>query len=53
MSNVFRYIENKGLSQGKDVSQMTLEEMDAWWEEAKKARHLKNFLLKMQEISGI
>lgn len=32
----FRYIENKGLSQGRDVSQMTLEEMDAWWEDAKK-----------------
>ncbi|MEK6528050.1 MAG: nucleoside triphosphate pyrophosphohydrolase [Nitrospirota bacterium] len=32
----FRYIEKKASEQGKKVSEMTLEEMDALWEEAKK-----------------
>jgi uncharacterized protein YabN with tetrapyrrole methylase and pyrophosphatase domain len=31
----FRYIEMKAAEKGKSLSQMSLEEMDALWEEAK------------------
>lgn len=34
--NRFEYIEKSALSQGKDLSGMTLEEMDFLWEEAKR-----------------
>ena len=33
--NRFDYIEKSALSQGKDLSEMTLEEMDLLWDEAK------------------
>lgn len=40
--NRFEYIENSALSEGKDLSQMTLEEMDLLWDEAKiKLRPMK------------
>ncbi|MBO4593490.1 MAG: nucleoside triphosphate pyrophosphohydrolase [Bacteroidaceae bacterium] len=35
----FNYLEEKTLKQGRDLKQMTLEEMDAIWEEAKKGEH--------------
>ncbi|MBR4782921.1 MAG: nucleoside triphosphate pyrophosphohydrolase [Bacteroidaceae bacterium] len=35
----FNYLEEKTLKQGRDLKQMTLEEMDAIWEEAKKSEH--------------
>ena len=31
----FNYIEEKALSEGRKLKEMTLEEMDAWWNEAK------------------
>jgi len=31
----FRYIEMKAVESGKSLSEMTLEEMDALWDEAK------------------
>jgi len=34
--NRFEYIEKSALSKGKELSDMTLEEMDLLWEEAKK-----------------
>lgn len=34
--NRFRYIEQKATEAGKSLSQMKIEEMDVWWEEAKK-----------------
>ena len=33
----FGYIEQKAKEQGRDIKDLTLEEMDALWEEAKKA----------------
>ncbi len=33
--NRFNYLESKTITQGKDLKKMTLEEMDAIWEEAK------------------
>ena len=35
----FNYLGEKTLKQGRDLKQMTLEEMDAIWEEAKKSEH--------------
>jgi len=32
----FNYLESKTISQGKDLKQMTLQEMDEIWDEAKK-----------------
>ena len=32
----FNYLENKTIKQGKDLRSMTLEEMDRYWDEAKK-----------------
>jgi tetrapyrrole methylase family protein/MazG family protein len=32
----FKYIETKARQQGRRLAEMTLEEMDIWWEEAKK-----------------
>jgi XTP/dITP diphosphohydrolase len=32
----FNYLESKTISQGKDLRQMSLDEMDVFWEEAKK-----------------
>jgi len=40
--NRFQYIENKAASSGKKLEQMTLEEMDALWNEAK----VNNFKIK-------
>ena len=37
----FAYIEKKIQSQGRTLSEATLEEMDAFWEEAKRAERLK------------
>ncbi|HPC26283.1 MAG TPA: MazG nucleotide pyrophosphohydrolase domain-containing protein, partial [Paludibacteraceae bacterium] len=34
--NRFNYLESKTISQGKDLKQMTLQEMDEIWDEAKK-----------------
>ena len=31
----FNYIEKRGAEEGKDLLQMSLQEMDRWWEEAK------------------
>jgi XTP/dITP diphosphohydrolase len=31
----FNYVEEKALSEGRKLKEMTLEEMDAWWDEAK------------------
>ncbi|MGL6174242.1 MAG: nucleoside triphosphate pyrophosphohydrolase [Cellulosilyticaceae bacterium] len=36
--NRFRYIENSAFQAGKQLSQMTLEEMDRFWEECKNVR---------------
>ena len=36
MVNRFQYIENKAKELGKDLKEMPLEEMDKYWEEAKK-----------------
>ena len=33
--NRFEYVENSALSEGKQLSQMTLEEMDLLWDKAK------------------
>jgi tetrapyrrole methylase family protein / MazG family protein len=33
--NRFEYIENKACSEGKDLKDMSLEEMDSLWNEAK------------------
>jgi uncharacterized protein YabN with tetrapyrrole methylase and pyrophosphatase domain len=33
----FAYLEASAKAQGRELSQMTLEEMDALWEEAKRA----------------
>jgi len=33
--NRFKYIEKKAKEKGKELSSLTLEEMDMWWEEAK------------------
>lgn len=35
--NRFEYVENSALSEGKQLSQMTLEEMDLLWDKAKQA----------------
>ena len=32
----FGYIEKKAIHQGRQLTDMTLPEMDVWWEEAKK-----------------
>ena len=32
----FNYLEDKTIKQGKDLRSMTLEEMDRYWDEAKK-----------------
>jgi len=32
----FRYIEEKVTAAGKPMTEFTLEQLDAWWEEAKK-----------------
>lgn len=32
----FQFMEQKALAEGKELSNMTLAEMDVWWEEAKK-----------------
>ena len=40
--NRFDYIEKSALLQGKDLSDMTLEEMDLLWDEAKIALRPKN-----------
>ena len=37
----FAYIEKKIQSQGRTLSEATLEEMDAFWEKAKRAERLK------------
>ena len=37
----FAYVETKIQKQGRTLSEATLEEMDAFWEEAKKAEGLK------------
>ena len=39
--NRFDYIEKSAFSQGKDLSEMTLEEMDLLWDEAKIALRSK------------
>ena len=34
--NRFKYLEEKALENGKELTKMTLEEMDVYWNEAKK-----------------
>jgi XTP/dITP diphosphohydrolase len=38
----FNYLEEKTLKQGRDLKNMTLEEMDEIWEEAKRVLKEKN-----------
>ena len=40
----FNYLEEKTLKQGRDLKNMTLEEMDEIWEEAKRVLKEKNWL---------
>lgn len=35
----FNYIEKKGIETGRELLQMSLEEMDHWWEEAKQQKY--------------
>lgn len=37
----FRYVEDKAAGMGREVSGCTLQELDAWWEEAKKVEQVK------------
>ena len=38
----FNYLESKTISQGKDLRQMSLDEMDVFWDEAKKKEKEEN-----------
>lgn len=47
--NRFGYVEKSVLSQGKKISDMTMDDLDAIWEQSKQHRHLKTKKYKNQE----
>ncbi len=48
----FNYLEEHTIKQGKELKNMTLEEMDAIWNEAKKVKDYNSFFLSSKIIVG-